>query len=192
MNEGAIYNINYKSNIQLLRYRIETNRVGEKMKNQKIVTITGKSNSGKTTVIEKLIKHYTSKGLKVSVVKSMKHQFQVDHEGKDTYRYKEAGVFSWAITNGKEYAFLSKIDSPLSPLDIAVKNFPDSDIIFIEGYKEGGSAKIEVIGSADEEPLFRSDRLIMAILTDLNIEAQIPVFSRNDIDSAADFIDKNF
>jgi len=162
------------------------------MKNQKIVTITGKSNSGKTTVIEKLIKHYSSKGLKVSVVKSMKHQFQIDREGKDTYRYKEAGVFSWAITNGEEYALHSKIDSPISPLDIAVKNFPDSDIIFIEGYKEGGSAKIEVIGSADEEPLFKRDGLIKAILTDLNIKSHIPVFSRNDIDAAADFIDKNF
>ena len=162
------------------------------MKNQKIVTITGKSNSGKTTVIEKLIKHYSSKGLKVSVVKSMKHQFQIDHEGKDTYRYKEAGVFSWAITNGEEYALFSKIDSHLSPIDIAVKNFPDSDIIFIEGFKEGESAKIEVIGSIEENPLFKSDRLIGAILTDIDIEADIPVFSRNDIIAAADFIDKNF
>ncbi|MFA5518430.1 MAG: molybdopterin-guanine dinucleotide biosynthesis protein B, partial [Spirochaetota bacterium] len=64
------------------------------MKKSKIITITGKSDSGKTTLIEKLIKYYSAKGLKVSVVKSMKHDFEIDHKGKDTYRYREAGVFS--------------------------------------------------------------------------------------------------
>jgi len=162
------------------------------MKKQKIVTITGKSNSGKTTVIEKLIKHYSAMGLKVSVVKSMKHQFQIDREGKDTFRYREAGVFSWAITNGQDYALFTKIDTPMSPLDIAEKNFPDSDIIFIEGFKEGKIPKIEVIGSNEEEALFKSDKLIKAILTDLSIDTQIPVFPRNNIEAAADFIEKNF
>ena len=162
------------------------------MKEQKIVTITGKSNSGKTTVIEKLIKHYSAMGLKVSVVKSMKHHFQIDHEGKDTFRYREAGVFSWAITNGEDYALFTKIDNPMSPLDIAQKNFPDSDIIFIEGFKEGETPKIEVIGSDTEEALFTKDKLIMAVLTDLDIETSVPKFSRNDIEAAAEFINNNF
>lgn len=162
------------------------------MKKSKIVTITGKSNSGKTTLIEKLIKYYSAKGLKVSVVKSMKHVFDIDQEGKDTYRYKEAGVFSWAITNGESYALLSKIDNSLSPLDIAEKNFPDSDIVFIEGFKEGKIPKIEVIGSEAEEALFRNDKSILAILTDISIDTELPVFSRNDIEAVANFIDKKF
>jgi molybdopterin-guanine dinucleotide biosynthesis protein B len=162
------------------------------MKEQKIVTVTGKSNSGKTTVIEKLIKHYSAKGLKVSVVKSMKHRFQIDHKGKDTFRYREAGVFSWAITNGQDYAIFTKIDTPLSPLDIAQKNFPDSDIIFIEGFKEGETPKIEVIGTDAEEALFRKDKLIVAVLTDMDMETSVPKFSRDDIEAAAEFINNNF
>lgn len=162
------------------------------MKKNKIITITGKSDSGKTTLIEKLIKYYSAKGLKVSVVKSMKHDFEIDHKGKDTYRYREAGVFSWAITNGESYALFTNIDAPMSPLDIAEKNFPDSDIVFIEGYKEGKISKIEVIGSKPEEALFKNDKLIKAILTDISIDTELPVFSRNNIEAIADFIDENF
>ncbi|MFA5520053.1 MAG: hypothetical protein WDA74_12435, partial [Spirochaetota bacterium] len=86
----------------------------------------------------------------------------------------------------------TKIDAIMSPLDIAKKNFPDSDIVFIEGYKEGKISKIEVIGSKPEEALFRNDKLIKAILTDISIDTELPVFSRNNIEAIADFIDKNF
>lgn len=128
----------------------------------------------------------------MSVVKSMKHSFDIDQEGKDTYRYREAGVFSWAITNGQNYALFTKIDDPMSPLDIAEKNFPDSDIVFIEGFKEGKIPKIEIIGSEPEEALFKNDKLIKAILTDIGIDTELPVFSRNDIEAVVNFIDKNF
>jgi len=154
---------------------------GKTMSIQKIITIVGKSGSGKTTLVEKLIKHYSAEGKKVSALKSMRHDFSIDHEGKDTWRYREAGVFSAAITNGKVMAFISDIDQDYTPLDIAHKFFPDSDIIIIEGHKESRSLKIEVIGDSMEEPLFLNDDAIKMIVTDRDLSANIPLYSRNDI-----------
>ena len=159
---------------------------------QKIITITGKSGSGKTTLVEKLIKHYKFEGKKVSALKSMRHDFNIDHEGKDTWRYRDAGVFSAAITNGRMIAFVSDIDTDYTPLDIAHLYFPESDIIIIEGYKESRSPKIEVIGDSAEDPLFAGDNAVKIIVTDRDITAPIPVFKRNDIISIVNEIEKIF
>lgn len=162
------------------------------MSRQRIITIVGKSNSGKTTLVEKLIKHYKSEGCKVSALKSMRHDFQIDHEGKDTWRYREAGVFSAAITNGRTMAFVSDIEDEYTPLDIAHRYFPDSDIIIIEGYKESRGSKIEVIGDSTEEPLFMNDDTVKIIVTDRNITADLPVIRRDDINSLINEIEKLF
>ncbi|HQO40204.1 MAG TPA: molybdopterin-guanine dinucleotide biosynthesis protein B [Spirochaetota bacterium] len=157
---------------------------------QKIITIIGRSGSGKTTLVEKLIRHYRSQGKKVSALKSMRHEFNIDHEGKDTWRYREAGVFSAAITNGKTMAFISDIDTDYTPLDLAHLYFPDSDIIIIEGYKESRSPKIEVIGDSTEEPLFVTDNAIKILVTDRDIVSVLPVIKRNNIDGIIEAIEK--
>lgn len=162
------------------------------MSMQKIITIIGRSGSGKTTLVEKLITHYKAEGKKVSALKSMRHDFQIDHEGKDTWRYREAGVFSAAITNGRVMAFVSDIDTDYTPLDIAHLYFPLSDIIIIEGYKESRSPKIEVIGDSAEEPLFISDDAVKIVVTDRDITAPVPVFKRNDIASIVREIERIF
>lgn len=157
---------------------------------QKIITIIGRSGSGKTTLIEKLIKRYRSQGKKVSALKSMRHEFNIDHQGKDTWRYREAGVFSLAITNGKTMAFISDIKADYTPLDLAHQYFADSDIIIIEGYKEGRLAKIEVIGDSTEDPLFVTDNAVKILVTDRDISSDLPVIKRDNIDGIIEAIEK--
>ncbi len=162
------------------------------MTRQRIITIVGRSGSGKTTLVEKLIRHYREAGAKVSALKSMRHDFQIDHEGKDTWRYREAGVFSAAITNGRMMAFVSDLDEDYSPLDIAHRYFPDSDIIIIEGYKESRGPKIEVIGDSGEAPLYAGDSAVKIVVTDRNMETGLPQFGRNDIEAIAREIERIF
>ena len=157
-----------------------------------LITVTGKSGSGKTTLIEKLIVHYKSAGKKVSVIKSMRHEFHTDPEGKDTFRYRESGAFSTIITNGKKFALISEIDDGSDPLVLAEKFFSGSDIIIIEGFKEGNIQKIEVIGDSDEPPLFLSDKNIKMLVTDRIFKTDIPLFRRNDIELIIGSIDKIF
>ncbi len=162
------------------------------MTNQKIITITGRSDSGKTTLIERLVKKYTGTGITVSVIKSMKHDFDIDYPGKDSFRYREAGSTATAITNGSKFAIMSRNSENLSPLEIAEKYFPDSDVILIEGFKEGTSAKIEVIGESSEDPLYLTNDTVKLIVTDKDITTDLPCFKRDDIDGIFTEIERLF
>ena len=148
----------------------------------RIISITGRSGSGKTTLIEKLIVYYNSIGENVSVIKSMRHDFETDTPGKDTYRYRESGARASLITNGKNFALISKIDdSDENPIELAVRYFNASDIIIIEGFKQGNLKKIEVIGDSIEDPLFMEDPSIKILVTDKSFDTSIPIYKRDDI-----------
>ena len=162
------------------------------MKKPKIITVTGKSGSGKTTLIERLIGEYTSEGKSVSVLKSMRHHFDIDREGKDTYRYREAGAGSALITNGKQIALMADITEEETPLALAEKYFSDSDIVIIEGFKEGRTRKIEVIGDSEEPPLFENDSLIVMVVSDREFDTRLPQFRRDDIKGIFASIEKIF
>lgn len=157
---------------------------------QQIISVTGRSGSGKTTLIEKMIVHYKSLGKKVSVIKSMRHDFDTDPEGKDTYRYRESGASASIITNGKKFALISEIDNEANPLELAKKFFSDSDIIIIEGFKEGDQKKIEVIGDSKETPLFYDDKNIRILVSDKVLDTELPVFKRDDIEVIIEAIEK--
>ncbi len=154
-----------------------------------IITIVGRSGSGKTTLVEKLVRHYKKKGLRVSALKSMRHDFNMDHEGKDSYRYREAGVFSGGITNGRVFAMVRDLEGE-NPMDLALKYYSDSDLVIIEGFKEGNSDKIEVVGNSEEPPLFiEGITNIKFIISDRDIDAGIPVYKRDDIRGISEEID---
>ncbi len=156
--------------------------------NQQIISITGRSGSGKTTLIEKLIVHYKNLGKKVSVIKSMRHEFETDPAGKDTFRYRESGASASIITNGRKFALISENDKDENPLELAKRFFTDSDIIIIEGFKEGNQQKIEVIGDSKEPALFHEDKNIKILVTDNGIKSEHPVFRRDDIEGIAEAI----
>ena len=62
------------------------------MKAQKIMGIVGWKNSGKTTLVEALVREMTARGLRISTVKHAHHAFEIDVPGKDSYRHLEAGA----------------------------------------------------------------------------------------------------
>lgn len=154
----------------------------------KIITIIGRSGSGKTTLIEGLIKYFKASGLKISVIKHMKHDFEIDYEGKDTYRYKSAGATASLISNDRSFAIISDLDDSLSPVELARKYFAGSDIVIIEGYKEGDSPKIEVVGDSPEEPLYIKDAHVIAVVCDKKQNTALPQFKRNNIEDIAVFV----
>ena len=58
----------------------------------KVFGITGWKNSGKTSLLEKLVKNITERGFSVSTMKHAHHNFDVDHNGTDSYRHNQAGA----------------------------------------------------------------------------------------------------
>ncbi len=162
------------------------------MAEQKIITVTGRSGSGKTTLIEKLVKEYSASGRTVSVIKSMRHEFEVDREGKDTWRYRSAGAASALITNGRRIALMADIGDHETPIALAEKYMSAYDIVIIEGYKEGDTPKIEVIGDSVEPPLFESDSNIIMVVSDREFKTTLPLYKRDDVKRVMECVERIF
>lgn len=158
---------------------------------QRTISIIGRSGSGKTTLIEKLIVYFKNKGYKISIIKHMRHDFNMDLPGKDTFRYKSAGSHASVITNDRMLGIISNIDEEMTPEEIARKFLYDSDIVIIEGYKEGDLPKIEVIGENSDSPLFKDGvPNLKAVVCDSNTGSGLPSFKRDDAAAVANFIEE--
>ncbi|MBO5460260.1 MAG: molybdopterin-guanine dinucleotide biosynthesis protein B [Ruminococcus sp.] len=108
-----------------------------------IIAVCGVKNSGKTTLLENLIKGLTEKGKKVAVIKHDGHDFECDIPDTDSYRMSKAGAYGTAVYSAQRMFIHKQIPGVRSEDLIAM--FPEADIIFIEGLKVSSYPKIEVI-----------------------------------------------
>ncbi len=158
----------------------------------KIVGITGWKNAGKTTLTERLVAELVSRGYRVATVKHAHHEFDIDHEGRDSYRHRKAGASEVAIVSSKRWALIHELDNEVEPpLDTVIAKLSPCDLIIVEGYKREGHAKIEVrrLGARDGIPLAPGDPSIVAIASDVTLEPQsLPVFHLDDTAAIADFV----
>ena|SRR3990167_2281385 len=115
------------------------------MMNMLILSIIGKSKSGKTTLIEKLIPELNSRGLRVGTVKHAHHGFEIDHPGKDSFRHREAGAEIVVLSSKDKIAMQRNIQEETSLNEIIQTYFPnDLDLVLVEGYKDEPGFKIEL------------------------------------------------
>lgn len=153
-----------------------------------IFSIVGKSDSGKTTFIEKLIPQLKKLGLKVGTIKHHIHSFEVDIPGKDSWRHSQAGADKVIISSPEKFALYGQVERELTLDEIAEKYLNDVDIIITEGYKSSNKEKIEVFRTeVSQKPLASQDELI-AIITNDHIEMDINIFGLEDADKVAKFI----
>jgi molybdopterin-guanine dinucleotide biosynthesis protein B len=158
-----------------------------------IVSIVGKSNSGKTTLIEKLIAELTHRGWRVATIKHNRHGFEIDHEGKDSWRHKRAGAVATVLASPARIAVIEDAEKDYSLAEIAERYICNADIILAEGYKINPHPKIEV---------FRTDlqhgRLcgpgdnLLAVAGDRPVRSEAPFYDWNDVQGLADLISERF
>ncbi len=155
-----------------------------------IVSIVGRSGSGKTTLIEKLIRHFDEGGHKIAIIKHLRHDFDIDHPGKDTWRYRAAGCPGIAITNDRECALVERLDRPSGSVELALRFFGEYDIVLIEGDKEADVFKIEVVADSPEVPLCAAGTAnIVALVSDNPVPGTLPRFARDDATGVGRFIE---
>ncbi len=155
-----------------------------------IIGFVGRSGSGKTTLIEKLIPVLGDSGLTVAVIKHTRHEFYFDSEGTDSFRFARSGAAYVALSNDQRSVVMSNIGRGTSPIHIAKDLLVrGASLAIIEGYKEGAHAKIEVVGDSSEPTLVSSGISgIIAVIADKRVDAGVPVFKRDDIESISKFI----
>ncbi|WP_279145679.1 molybdopterin-guanine dinucleotide biosynthesis protein B [Clostridium tyrobutyricum] len=161
-----------------------------------ISIIATKSNTGKTTLIEKLIGILKDRNYKVGVLKHGTHKFEIDRKGKDTYRFSEAGADNVIISNSSKLAMMKILPEKLDIEEI-LEFFNDMDIVFIEGFRENTYPKIEVHRrEMDDKLLYRNSKVdpgkYIAIASDESLDVPMPLLDLNDVDSIADFIEDGY
>lgn len=156
-----------------------------------IISIVGQSNSGKTTLIERLIPELKRRGYKVGTIKHTHHDVECDKPGKDTARHKASGADAVILASSSRMLLVRDIsdDSP----DALLAYFDGLDLVITEGYKQAGKPKIEVFRRATgKSPLFAGQKDFIAIASDTAIEAEIPCFDIDAVPAIADFIENRF
>jgi molybdopterin-guanine dinucleotide biosynthesis protein B len=156
-----------------------------------IISIVGKSESGKTTLIEKLLPELTRRNYRIATVKHDVHGFEVDREGKDSWRHKKAGAYTVVIASPDKVALIRDVEKDLTLEEIREKLIQDVDLILAEGYKKDVQPKIEVFRKEKHEELLCTEKdNLVAIASNQAFNIGIPCFDLEDVKGLADFIEK--
>ncbi|OQY00539.1 MAG: molybdopterin-guanine dinucleotide biosynthesis protein B [Desulfobacteraceae bacterium 4572_130] len=156
-----------------------------------IISIVGKSKSGKTTFLEKLIPELKKRGYKLGIVKHTHSKFEFDKKYKDSWRHKNAGASATFVVSSEKIAMVK--DEKYESLKKIRKYLLDMDLIITEGFKKEKMPKIEIFRkNSKHKPLYINDKSLVAFVTDSYHKINVPVFGLNDIKNVADFIEINF
>lgn len=158
-----------------------------------IICIVGASDSGKTTYLEKLIPVLCGRGYRVGTIKHDAHGFDMDREGKDTWRHRAAGAQTIAISSPVQVASIRTTSHELNLEEVVARYFWQEDLILTEGYKRSNYPKIEIFRSAIESsPICGSKDHLIAIVTDDETSLEVPSYRFDEVSKVADLIEERF
>lgn len=146
------------------------------------------SGTGKTTLIEKLVIALKARGLRVAVVKHDGHDFEIDRDGKDSWRYTKAGAHISLISSKSKTAYVRQGAQSLAEVLELVQ---DVDLILVEGCKQASIAQIGISRRAHGAGLPHPPEHYLAIVTDEKIQTSVPVFGLEEIAEIVEFIMEN-
>ena len=163
-------------------------------KNTPVFAFSGASGSGKTTLLTFLIKALSKQDYKIAVIKHSHHHFDVDKQGKDSWRFRESGASQVLLASDKRWALMveNKIDEDFS-LQQMINNLNKKalDLIFIEGFKGEPTPKIVLHRKASNKAVPTIDQYCQAIVTDdawLFTKENIPILDLNKPEQVLEFI----
>ena len=157
-----------------------------------IVSFVGRSNSGKTTLIERVIPELVRAGYKVATVKHAGHGFDLDTEGKDSWRHKRAGASSVMVLSKGSMAMFADVDDQMNVEDVRDRFLDHTyDLIIAEGWKHEGYPKIVIVREQIGEIPVSTEELL-AVVSDKPVDLQVPLFGLDDVIGVAAVIMKQF
>lgn len=155
----------------------------------KVYGVIGWKNSGKTSLMERLVAEITGRGFSLSTVKHVHHAVDLDQPGKDTFRHRTAGAKEVALASADRLAILVEHRGPEPDLPAVLARLAPVDLVLVEGYKRDAHPKVEVWRAETGHPLIQpGDPLVRAVATDATLSLPVPVLNLNDTGAVADFI----
>lgn len=157
-----------------------------------ILSFVGRSNSGKTTLIERVIPELVRAGYKVATVKHAGHGFDLDTEGKDSWRHKQAGASSVVIISKSSLAMFADVSDHMNVEDVRERYLDASyDLILAEGWRSEGYPKIVVVRDQIGEVPVSQDGLL-AVVSNKPVETSVPLLDPDDVAGVAALIIRHF
>ncbi len=156
-----------------------------------IISIVGKSSTGKTTFLEKLIGEVTSRGYKVATIKHSHHSISFDQPNKDSWRHAKAGAAATMVSSTTEIQVIKPIAQELSINELARYLNEDYDLVLTEGFSRGNAPKIE-IHRKESGPLLENAANLFAVVTDEPLETEAKQFAHDDVKGVADLLEEKF
>ncbi len=158
-----------------------------------IVSIVGKSDSGKTTLIEKIVPELVRRGYRVATVKHDVHGFEIDQEGKDSWRHRQAGADAVVISSPKKIALIKTVEEDLSLADLRDRFIDDVDIVISEGFKKDVQPKIEVFRrELHRELLCSEEDNLVAVVSNQRFDVPVPCLDLDDGKGVVDLLEERF
>jgi molybdopterin-guanine dinucleotide biosynthesis protein B len=156
------------------------------------ICLVGYSNSGKTTAMVHLIDILTERGFHVGTIKHDAHGFEMDHQGKDSWRHKKAGARATIITSPSQIGLVMDVDHDHRPMEL-MRFFTGMDIVLVEGFKRADLPKIEVFRpETGKLPACKGDPRLIALICDASLDWGVPRFALSDMNRLADHIVERF
>ena len=154
-----------------------------------VISIIGKPDSGKTTLILKLLPELKKKGYRTAVAKHCPCGFDLDIEGKDSWRFTQAGGVGTFLSSSDKIALLRPGGKSSSLKERLKSYFSDFDIVLMEGYsEETGINKIQIIRNGIGGGLLSSDEII-AYVSDMHLDTDKPVYRPDDVPGMISFVE---
>lgn len=154
-----------------------------------LFAVSGVKNSGKTTLITKLIPIFKKYGLRTATIKHDGHDFEADVQGTDTYAHLQAGAYGTAIFSKTKYMIVKQ--EAISEKQL-ITCFPKADIILLEGFKNSDYPKIELIRKGNSDMPVCANGSVVAVASDFcpenGSERDVPLLDLNNPEEIAEFI----
>lgn len=152
-----------------------------------IIGFAAYSGTGKTTLITQILRELKKEGFRVAVIKHDAHQFEIDREGKDSWRFSQAGAAVTILSSPAKTAVIEQRERSFPQLAAMVH---DVDLILVEGYKQENIPRIGICRKATGKGLPHPAQTYIALVTDDDSirPKGIPVFSLEDIPGITAFI----
>lgn len=154
-----------------------------------VFSVVAFSGTGKTTMLEQLVRELKSRGIRLAVVKHDAHRFEIDKEGKDSWRMSRAGADTVAIVSAERAAIME--NRPVS-FESVIERICDVDLIITEGYKTGDYPKLALRRAETGNDFAVDPATCFAVMSDTATDCGTPSFALDDISGVADLVVATF
>lgn len=166
----------------------------DKNKKTIVFAVSGIKNSGKTTIVSKLVKQLCARGYKVGVIKHDGHEFKADHEGTDSFKHKAAGANNVIVYSKTKMMMIKDHLEPEVEEMIALQQ--DMDVVILEGMKYSNYPKIEIVRAGVSRESVCKKETLLALVTDTDLVIEgVPVIGLNEenkvLEVVLTFIEQN-